>query len=241
MQDLYVGDIGDFGKYGMLREINKSNLKLAVNWYKVFTQKQGKQNDGKYIDYLSLPDQYRHYDSLLFDFLHKLVVYENKRNINEIEKSHLIEADFYSESISENRVHWHQNALIQTINADIIFLDPDNGLETEQMHQKGSATKKHVKKIELKDYYDRGQSVILYQHRPQMVKKEDCIKNILDFNKNYIHSDSIYILEFPRYTNRFYFFFAHNSHSEVLKQLCDSMNTHWNGLCRQLNSDDGRY
>ncbi|MDD4689326.1 MAG: hypothetical protein PHE51_06230 [Eubacteriales bacterium] len=62
MQDLYVGDIGDYGKYGLLREFNIYNLTLAVNWYKVVPKKLGIQDDGKYTNYLLKSDLYRHYD-----------------------------------------------------------------------------------------------------------------------------------------------------------------------------------
>ena len=39
MQDNYVGDIGDYGKYGLLRAIVSQKLELAVNWYKVWPKK----------------------------------------------------------------------------------------------------------------------------------------------------------------------------------------------------------
>ena len=238
MQDSYVGDIGDFGKYGLLRQINRTPLRLAVNWYHVFQQKPGKQNDGKFIDYLTSPNQYRRYDPKLFDVLRKIVVEEASRSLHEIEKSNIIEADFYSEVISGNRSRWHQNAIIGTRKADVVFLDPDNGLETEHMHQRDSATEKHVKWDELKDYYDRGQSVILYQHRPQMTKKDICIQSILTMNDGFLCADHVYLLEFPRYTNRFYFFFVHHDHSAVLKQVCDFMDKNWDGLCRQIDFDE---
>ena len=33
MQDRYVGDVGDFGKIGMLRQIANAGLRVGVNWY----------------------------------------------------------------------------------------------------------------------------------------------------------------------------------------------------------------
>lgn len=51
MQDKYVGDIGDYGKFGLLRAISTSGLSLAINWYKTGpeSEKGNGQNDGKYI------------------------------------------------------------------------------------------------------------------------------------------------------------------------------------------------
>jgi hypothetical protein len=39
MQDRYAGDVGDFGKLGMLRKIAYSGLKIGVNWYLAYNQK----------------------------------------------------------------------------------------------------------------------------------------------------------------------------------------------------------
>ena len=46
MQDNYVGDIGDYGKYGLLRNVTVAGLRLAVNWYRVIPTRQGKQRMG---------------------------------------------------------------------------------------------------------------------------------------------------------------------------------------------------
>ena len=51
MQNMYVGDIGDYGKYGLLKAIMPSISKLGIVWYLVTDENH--LNDGKYIDYLS--------------------------------------------------------------------------------------------------------------------------------------------------------------------------------------------
>lgn len=35
MQNRYAGDIGDFGKFGLLRALRGSGLSIGVNWYLV--------------------------------------------------------------------------------------------------------------------------------------------------------------------------------------------------------------
>ena len=91
---------------------------------------------------------------------------------------------------------------------EVVFLDSDNGLESVRMHQIRSAREKHATWQEGKDYYDRGQGVILYQHRLQMTKKEACIQGMMAFQDSFLHADQILILEYPRYTNQYYFLFA---------------------------------
>ncbi len=236
MQDSYVGDIGDYGKYGLLREICAKPLSLAVNWYKVNPQKFSKQDDGKYINYLSMPQIYREYDSLLFDSLHKIVCIENNRHIKRIEDENLFNAIYFSKEIDKSRPEWHLNALEQTEGASVVFLDPDNGLETLKMHLSNSATPKHVKWSELKGYYQRGQNVILYQHRPQMTKKEKCIETVMQFQKDYLSADYVKLLEFPKYTNRFYFMFLHKDYKKVFEDICFSMVQKWgkDDFCREI-------
>lgn len=65
LKNQYIGDIGDYGKYGLLRFLSSKGLKIGVNWY--LTLNDG-SNDGKKTAYLDKGDD-RLYDPELFDFL----------------------------------------------------------------------------------------------------------------------------------------------------------------------------
>ena len=211
-------------------------MSLSVNWYRVVPTKLGKQDDGKYTSYLSMPQLYKEYDPDLFESLYKIVVQEQDRRIERVECEKLFSAIYFSKTLGNDRNTWHTQALEQTRNSKVVFLDPDNGLETYKMHQTEGATEKHVKWKELKDYYTRGQNVILYQHRPQMTTKEKCIENIMNFQHTYLLADCVKLLEFPKYTNRFYFMFLHESEKANFELICDSMVQKWgkNGFCHQV-------
>ena len=234
MQDNYVGDIGDYGKYGLLRAVTAYGFQLAVNWYRVIPRCRSQQDDGKYISYLQRPEEYRHYDPELFDCLAGLV--KQERSIKRLELSGLFKAQFFGEPLTEVERHaWHERALHETADADIVFLDPDNGLETAKMHRYQSATDKHTAWKEVKDYYHRGQSVILYQHRPQMTKKETCIRGVLEFQNSFLKADHTLLLEYPRYTNRYYFIFAHGVHRAGLETVYHCVAQTWNGFCSPID------
>ena len=56
MQDRYAGDIGDYGKIGLIRALQSQGLSIAINWYLVEpldVEKKAdgtfKQEDGKYL------------------------------------------------------------------------------------------------------------------------------------------------------------------------------------------------
>lgn len=57
MQDKYTGDVGDFGKFGLLRVLcgqnDASTLSLGVVWY--LAAIESPNNDGKHIKYLLDP------------------------------------------------------------------------------------------------------------------------------------------------------------------------------------------
>ena len=72
MQDRFVGDIGDFGKYGLLRALTgiypeaKPSLSLGVVWY-LNVKEPDSRGDGQRLRYLDNPDHFRDCDPELFD------------------------------------------------------------------------------------------------------------------------------------------------------------------------------
>ena len=235
MQNNFVGDIGDYGKYGLLREICAQPLSLSVNWYRVISKENPKQNDGKYIGYLSDPNRYKKYDPSLYEALHKIVVQEHTREIERIERERLFPAIYFSKVVDKNRADWHREALAQTKGTDVVFLDPDNGLETACMHRKNRAKTLHVKWDELKDYYARGQSVVLYQQQAR-ITTEKLVENIMEFQENHLHSDDVKILLFPKGTRRLYFIFLHKKHKAAFEVICNRMEEKWgqDGFCKRI-------
>ena len=78
MQDRYIGDVGDYGKFGLLRALcgysaKKPNLKLSIIWYHTVPEdKKSSINDGKHRSYIYKPQQYRGCDPELFGKMENL-------------------------------------------------------------------------------------------------------------------------------------------------------------------------
>ena len=85
MQDRYVGDIGDFVKYGLLRAICGAKS-LGVAWY--LHPNAGPVGDGRHTAYLRDPDEWRHLDADLFDALRKLI--PDRRSVANIQQSGIL-------------------------------------------------------------------------------------------------------------------------------------------------------
>ena len=96
MKNQYFGDIGDYGKYGLLRCLAEQGLSIAVNWY--LTPKDA-SNDGSIRGYLS-KEKDRRYDPELYDALRAMCVYEDK-DVRLFAKQGMIPGAIYHDDIVE--------------------------------------------------------------------------------------------------------------------------------------------
>ena len=163
MQDKYVGDIGDFGKYGLLRTLSgiepeaEPRYRLGIVWYL--------QLDAK-LQYLSAPGGFCHYDKELFGALLDIVSRQT-RTVEEVEHREILSKStvFFAEHVPgrHKRGEWLSRALEETEETEIVFLDPDNGLATTRMEAEGRRSQKHAYLDEVSPFVKRGQTVIIYQ------------------------------------------------------------------------------
>ena len=99
MKNQYVGDIGDYGKYGLLRFLANHGICIGVNWY---LTENDESSDGKFTDYLKdkeSPD--RLCDPELFDTLRKIVLPRSiqEKNVDMIREAELIPNACYYNSL----------------------------------------------------------------------------------------------------------------------------------------------
>ena len=146
MQDRYAGDIGDYGKIALLRELQTQGLSVAVNWYRtepLKTEKKAdgtyKQDDGKHL----IPEKLKVCDKGLSDRLTRIAQGEN-RSVLEIERAGLIPGAIYFHEFvtTENRREWHSRALDALKGFDLVFLDPDNGMLVPSVGKKSARSVK---------------------------------------------------------------------------------------------------
>ena len=157
-------------------------LSLGVVWY--LAPDEDHNADGKYIQYLdpsALNQQrYRFCDAFLYDALRK-IVHSGRRNIFSIRESQVLPCGtrFYEAELSfdspsgqepmsrEGRVShrktWLLNGLEATNGCDLVFVDPDNGLEAKVSPYEKRGMK-YVFFEELVPFLQRDQSLIIYHH-----------------------------------------------------------------------------
>jgi hypothetical protein len=63
-----------------------------------------------------------------------------------------------------DRDWWCERAVAATTDADLVFLDPDNGLEVTSVGRRSATAPKYTYYSELMPYVQRPQSLIVYHH-----------------------------------------------------------------------------
>lgn len=241
MQDRYAGDIGDFGKMGLLRALQAQGLSVGVNWYYVESLSAEKNSDGSYWredgKYL-IPTRFQKCDKNLAEELTK-IAQSSHRSIEALERGHFVsEARYYRAPVTViGRDEWHKKALEELKGRDIIFVDPDNGMLVKSVGKKSARSVKYTFYEEVGDYIKQGQSVLIYNHRSRK-REEEYFHEIsckLREATGVLEND-ILTITFPRCSVRDYFAIpATSEHRDKIEAAFISMEQGiWGetGMCR---------
>lgn len=185
MQDRFVGDIGDFGKYGLLRALTgiwpplppEERLSLGVVWYVPDEQTihRTPKGHGQNTGYINNPDQFRDCDPELFDFL-KEIVCNDRRKLKEVEQGDILgNSVFYDKNTPQDislRKKWVNCAIDHTKGRNIIFLDPNIGISPQRKEGKSS---EHIYLNDVRSFLKAGrrQTIIAYQQYAYSQKGRD--------------------------------------------------------------------
>ena len=227
MQNQYLGDIGDFGKLGLLRALAAGeSLGLGVVWYLV--PDEGGSSNGRHTAYLGQASPaLRDCDPELFDAL-AVLVQTGPRDVREVESRSILPSDtaFFTEPLAFEpgaslthrkayRAGWLARALKTTAGCDLVFLDPDNGLEsgTGKLAKRGC---KYVFLDELRAFIDRKQSVVVYHHLDRTGPAAQQASRRLSQIREELGAELAVALRFTRISSRFYFVIAAEHHEEML-------------------------
>lgn len=242
MQNRYTGDIGDFGKLGLLRSLQASGLSIGVNWYLVPDETH--TNDGRYVQYLE-DENYCLCDEQLWLELRKIVK-SGQRVVSSLERDSLLKARFFSEPLDfsginkpgrvEIRKAWHKEALHSLSGLDIVFVDPDNGLIVPSAE--GTAKEnKYVREDELADYFEQGSSIIYYQHKARKPNSFYTDQHNQLIDRLGAEKSAGLGLKFIKTSQRYYFFIVHSIHRTAISTGVHKMlSSAWNNCFELLDS-----
>jgi len=233
MQNRYVADIGDFGKFQLFRylfnqkESPLNGKALAQIWF--MHEGEGEENnDGKHIDYferMNGTDEYLEHS--LMD-----IIMRDKREVTELEKLKLLKnAKFYYEKVPralEDRYLWLNQALTFSNISQIVAVAPDNGmalkcnraekrfelLTLSQHYSQKVYPHKYIFTDEVSYFYRLPylEVCIVYQHLSRCFSHDEQIDSLLrDLEKEYHY---VIAIKHKPYSPRVFFFLCK---SEVIK------------------------
>lgn len=240
MQDRYAGDVGDFGKIGMLRKLAETGLRIGVNWYLSYKPEEHINADGRHIGYLN-DIFFKGCDDELLKSLYTIV--NGTRSVIQLENANLIpKAIYYREIIKPGsdrnftRSIWFRNSLEALSECDIIFCDPDNGLIVKSVSQNSIKSDKYILPDELVSYYKAGKSVIFYNHRCREQEQVYLQRFQSLKQKNELVKAEWKGLKFVRGTIRDYIFILQEQHlTSIDIAIKNMMQTNWHKHFSDLN------
>lgn len=205
MKHQYFGDINDYTKYGLLRCFADAGLRIGVCW--MLTPNDGRP-DGRKVQYLANSRQWRQYDPILFDILVSAV--KRSRNLRYIENPQILPntsfcKGFVPES-TELRNKWFLRSLKKLDDVDLLFFDPDNGIEVASVPFGKRNSIKYLYWAEIDKAWEHSVSLIVFQHFPRQNREEYARKRAAQFSSrlpgatvvSFLTSNVLYLLAYRK-------------------------------------------
>jgi hypothetical protein len=170
VKDQYVGDINDYRKYALLRALSSGGEnRIGVCW--MLTPSDGGMDGGK-LAYLQQPNRHRDVDPELFDILAHAAATPERRRLATIENSGAIPGALYQNDLLPDELAARHTFMGRCAYAfrdvDLIFFDPDNGLEVSSLPKGRKNSSKYLYFDEVAAFYASGKSLLIYQHFPRV-------------------------------------------------------------------------
>jgi hypothetical protein len=249
VQSKYVADVGDFGKYGLLRALcapdvaQPQDLRLGVVWYLV---SDDQLMDGRHRAYLGRPTEFRVCDPELFDALSRISA-SGGRHVSHVSKSNLlgVGTKYFEPLISveatlgsgiaaqgQRRIHrgsWLNRALGQVADCDVIFLDPDNGIGGRSFRPYRRMGHKQCGWDEIEAFASSDRTVVVYHHTGRNGSATAQAKALAMGMKARFPSVRPIVLGFRRGTHRLFVVAAAAPQAEKIEERLERfMTSPWN-------------
>lgn len=227
MKNQYFGDVNDYRKYGLIRLLTGlGQLSTSVCW---MLTPDDNRTDGKYTGYLDNPAQWRKFDPVLFDKLQELVIQERIRNVSAINNTDLLHSTkFYSGLLLDTnaeRAEYFESFWQFTKGVDLIFFDPDNGIEVKSTPIGRKNSSKYIYWNELVFAFSSNHSVLVYQHFPR-IKRDVFITNQVENLMQRTGAEIVYSFVTA---NVVLYLFPSLANMVAISKFVPKLSQYWNG------------
>ena len=223
MKNQYFGDINDYRKYGILRVMSK-RFSIAMCW--MLTSDDGTL-DGGNIRYLYNNDD-KKFDNDLYCILHNSVIINKERKVCIAQKSNLIDNAVYHSEFLQNsilkRKEYFDHLKLLSQNSNLLFFDPDIGIEIPTVHYGQSRSNMYLFWKEIETCYSWGKSILIYQHFPRVARDEFITCRACNIKK---HTKTDCIVSFQTSTVVFFLVLQPSHIDMACKLSCEISNGNW--------------
>jgi len=193
MKNQYFGDINDYKKYSLLRLLSgEGQIETVVCW--VLTEDDDR-TDGKRIRYLERPERWQRYDPIVYEHLREHVLDKGIRDVDVIKRANVLRnCRFYNMRIRDDinlRDQYFKKFLKFAEGADLVFFDPDNGLEIKSVPRGRRSSSKYVYWDEVKASYLAGHSLMIYQHFPRR-PRQPFLRNLVGRFRDFVTARQVF-------------------------------------------------
>jgi hypothetical protein len=255
MQDRYSGDVGDFGKFSLLRYLfNEPRYRIGVLWY--LFPNESHNGDGGHVEYLRNRG-FLDCDKGLCERLSSIV--SGNRSVAALEEARLLPVNtvYFSEPLDfhkkfpsqtqedrqqrqRGRAQWFSKALVEISNCNIAFLDPDNGLQipscpkTAQLKSGKFAYYSEISKLTK----DKDVTVIYHHLGRNGTHAAQISGRAAELRQHVDPSDTIFAVRYRPYSPRAYFIVAGKSEEDVMREkvlsfMRSAYGNHWDCYCEE--------
>jgi len=221
MQHRYVPDLGDFSKFAVIDALsNNGALRTALVWYLVDPHEVGDHhnNDGRHTSYLEHdrakvadchPELYRRFQAIHATGEKHVGVYERHGvlpNVTYFDEP-LTYADVPTRQRAVYRAGWLERAVGAVEGADLVVLDPDNGLMADRVSPSAKQAVKYATLDECAVFHAHGRrTLVVYQHAHRQGSAQTQADRALSRLSDRLGVDrgECFALRFHRGTTRFY-------------------------------------
>ena len=182
MQNRFLGDVGDFGKFGLLRHLlnagSATDSTLAVIWYAVPSDQDRAPSRYRYFEDPSIVTC----DPELARCLRRLAI---GGVLEDVPRARILPTGtaYFADPVprtATTRADWCDRAVRTARGRDVVFLDPDNGIAEH------STSRRHVEDAELAKFAELDATIVVYHHlhrrephRSQLLAVQRRIRQVL--------------------------------------------------------------
>ncbi|MGQ9663671.1 MAG: hypothetical protein ACUVWX_15280, partial [Kiritimatiellia bacterium] len=232
MKNQYFGDVNDYRKYGLLRALqSEGEGSLLVAW--MLTPDDGGR-DGALRSYLEAPSKWSKYDPELFAGLAGLLRSAPRPSVSLIEGSSLLpRASYYSAVVPDGRRErdkWDTNLLRAAAGVDLVFMDPDNGIEVRSRPVGRKGSSKYVTWHEIEWVWKASCSVLIYQHF-RREPRQDFAERLAEELRSRTGAGFVEAFRTPRVL---FLLAAQDRHAQRFREAISILSDRWNGQIKAI-------